>query len=85
LRLSGVVRARERLIVRGMTSDMTCAAPALDFDGTIAKDDVLDPDVLVAGDAMSGKPWVTGLLCEQLILCGYCLCILDPEGDYTSL
>jgi hypothetical protein len=20
-----------------------------------------------------------------LILCGYCLCILDPEGDYTSL
>jgi hypothetical protein len=24
-------------------------------------------------------------MCEQLILDGYCLCILDPEGDYASL
>jgi len=24
-------------------------------------------------------------LCEQLILYGYSLCIIDPEGDYTSL
>jgi hypothetical protein len=24
-------------------------------------------------------------MCEQLILYGYSLCILDPEGDYTSL
>ncbi|MBI2834230.1 MAG: HAD family phosphatase, partial [Acidobacteria bacterium] len=42
-------------------------------------------DMLVAGDPKSGKSWVTGLLCEQLILYGYCLCIIDPEGDYTSL
>lgn len=42
-------------------------------------------NVLVAGDAKSGKSWVTGLLCEQLILYGYSLCILDPEGDYISL
>ena len=42
-------------------------------------------NVLVAGDPKSGKSWVTGLLCEQLILYGYCLCILDPEGDYLSL
>jgi hypothetical protein len=42
-------------------------------------------NVLVAGDPKSGKSWVTGLLCEQLILHGYCLCLLDPEGDYTSL
>jgi hydroxymethylpyrimidine pyrophosphatase-like HAD family hydrolase len=42
-------------------------------------------NVLVAGDPKTGKSWVTGLLCEQLILYGYCLCILDPEGDYTSL
>jgi hypothetical protein len=41
--------------------------------------------VLVAGDPKSGKSWVTGLLAEQLILYGYCLCIIDPEGDYTSL
>ncbi|HWB86867.1 MAG TPA: HAD hydrolase family protein [Bryobacteraceae bacterium] len=42
-------------------------------------------NVLIAGDPKSGKSWVTGLLCEQLILYGYCLCIIDPEGDYTSL
>ena len=32
-----------------------------------------------------GKSWVAGLLCEQLILHGYCVCVIDPEGDYTSL
>lgn len=42
-------------------------------------------NILVAGDAKSGKSWVTGLLAEQLILYGYSLCILDAEGDYTSL
>jgi hypothetical protein len=42
-------------------------------------------NVLVAGDAKSGKSWVAGLLCEQLILHGYCVCVLDPEGDYASL
>lgn len=42
-------------------------------------------NVLVAGDPRSGKSWVAGLLCEQLILYGYSLCILDPEGDYVSL
>jgi hypothetical protein len=41
--------------------------------------------VLIAGDAMSGKSWVAGLLCEQLILHGYCVCVIDPEGDYRSL
>jgi hydroxymethylpyrimidine pyrophosphatase-like HAD family hydrolase len=42
-------------------------------------------NVLVAGDSRSGKSWVTGLLSEQLILHGYCVCVLDPEGDYRSL
>lgn len=42
-------------------------------------------NVLIAGDAKSGKSWVAGLLCEQLILHGYCVCIIDPEGDYRSL
>jgi hydroxymethylpyrimidine pyrophosphatase-like HAD family hydrolase len=42
-------------------------------------------NVLVAGDAMSGKSWVAGLLCEQLILHGYSVCVIDPEGDYRSL
>lgn len=42
-------------------------------------------NVLVAGDARSGKSWIAGLLCEQLILHGYSVCVLDPEGDYRSL
>lgn len=42
-------------------------------------------NVLVTGDTKSGKSWIAGLLCEQLILHGYCVCVIDPEGDYTSL
>lgn len=42
-------------------------------------------NVLVTGDVKSGKSWVAGLLCEQLILLGYCVCVIDPEGDYSSL
>ena len=42
-------------------------------------------NVLVAGDAKSGKSWAAGLLCEQLILQGYSVCVLDAEGDYRSL
>jgi len=42
-------------------------------------------NVLVSGDSRSGKSWIAGLLCEQCILKGYSLCILDPEGDYESL
>jgi hydroxymethylpyrimidine pyrophosphatase-like HAD family hydrolase len=42
-------------------------------------------NVLVTGDAKSGKSWVAGLLCEQYILHGYCVCAVDPEGDYSSL
>ena len=41
--------------------------------------------VLIAGEPGTGKSWLAGLLCEQLILQGYCLCIIDPEGDYRSL
>jgi len=42
-------------------------------------------NVLVTGDAKSGKSWVAGLFCEQLILHGYSVCAIDPEGDYGSL
>ena len=41
--------------------------------------------ILIAGEPGSGKSWLAGLLCEQLILQGYCTCIIDPEGDYQSL
>jgi len=41
--------------------------------------------ILIAGEPGTGKSWLAGLLCEQLILQGYCVCIIDPEGDYRSL
>ncbi len=42
-------------------------------------------NMLVAGDPRSGKSWVTGLMCEQLVLQGYSVCMIDPEGDYRTL
>ena len=42
-------------------------------------------NVLIAGDPRSGKSWVAGLLCEQMILQGYSVCVVDPEGDYRTL
>jgi hydroxymethylpyrimidine pyrophosphatase-like HAD family hydrolase len=42
-------------------------------------------NMLIAGDSRSGKSWVAGLIAEQLILHGYCVCVIDPEGDYRSL
>ncbi|MGH9602543.1 MAG: HAD hydrolase family protein [Terriglobales bacterium] len=42
-------------------------------------------NLLIAGDPQSGKSWVTGLLCEQLILQGYCVWVIDPEGEFGGL
>ena len=42
-------------------------------------------NVLIAGDPRSGKSWVAGLACEQMILQGYSICVVDPEGDYRTL
>jgi hydroxymethylpyrimidine pyrophosphatase-like HAD family hydrolase len=42
-------------------------------------------NMLVVGDSRCGKSWITGLACEQLILQGYSVCVVDPEGDYSGL
>ena len=42
-------------------------------------------DVLITGGPQSGKSWGTGLLCERYILQGYCVWVVDPEGDYSTL
>ena len=42
-------------------------------------------NILIAGDSGSGKSWVMGMLCEQLILHRYSVCVIDPEGDYATL
>ena len=56
-----------------------------DAGGTPFELALRDRNVLIVGDPRSGKSWLAGLLVEQLILQGYCVCILDPEGDYTTL
>ncbi len=42
-------------------------------------------NILIAGDPRSGKSWLTGLFCEQLMLHDYSMCVIDPEGDYEQL
>ncbi|HEY3600630.1 MAG TPA: HAD hydrolase family protein [Chthoniobacterales bacterium] len=56
-----------------------------DADGKAVEAAIHGRNILIAGDPRSGKSWITGLFCEQLILLGYCLCVIDPEGDYTTL
>jgi hydroxymethylpyrimidine pyrophosphatase-like HAD family hydrolase len=41
--------------------------------------------ILIAGEPGSGKSLLGGLICEQLILQGYSVCVIDPEGDYRTL
>ena len=42
-------------------------------------------NILIAGSPRTGKSWLAGLLAEQLVLMRYCVCVIDPEGDYTTL
>jgi hypothetical protein len=54
-------------------------------DGTPASLAVRGRTVVIAGEPGTGKSWIAGLEAEQLILMGYCVCVIDPEGDYASL
>ncbi|HXJ87804.1 MAG TPA: HAD hydrolase family protein [Candidatus Binatia bacterium] len=54
-------------------------------DGRPASGAINGRNILVVGETQSGKSWVTGLSCEQMILQGYCVCVIDPEGDYGGL
>jgi hydroxymethylpyrimidine pyrophosphatase-like HAD family hydrolase len=72
-RLPAVARARRRLML-GHTADGREFSLA-----------VRGRNVLIMGETNSGKSWLAGLLCERLILHGYSLCVIDPEGDYRTL
>ena len=72
-RLPAPVRARRRLTL-GHTADGREFSLA-----------VRGKNMLIMGETNSGKSWLAGLLCERLILHGYSLCVIDPEGDYKTL
>ncbi len=72
-RLPIPARARRRLLI-GHTED-----------GHEFSLGVRGRNVLIVGETNSGKSWLAGLLCERLILLGYSLCVIDPEGDYRTL
>jgi hypothetical protein len=42
-------------------------------------------NVLVHGDSLSGKSWLTGGVVERLVGRAYATCVIDPEGDYQGL
>jgi hydroxymethylpyrimidine pyrophosphatase-like HAD family hydrolase len=42
-------------------------------------------NVLVCGSSGSGKSYVAGLFAERLIAQGYCVLVVDPEGDHPGL
>lgn len=44
-----------------------------------------DVNVLVQGDPLSGKSWLTGALVERVVNRHYAVLVLDPEGDYHAL
>jgi len=56
-----------------------------DLDGRPFASDIRGKNILIVGEPQSGKSWATGLLCEQMIVRGYSLCVIDPEGDYGGL
>jgi len=57
----------------------------IEQDGRALTSDIRGRNILIVGETQSGKSWATGLLCEQMIVQGYSLCVIDPEGDYGGL
>lgn len=51
----------------------------------------MDPFVLaesnlgIFGASISGKSWLAGLIAEGMLMQGYQICLIDPEGDYRGL
>jgi len=56
-----------------------------EHDGDPVRLGIQGRTILVTGEPGTGKSWLAGLLCEQLILQAYSLAVIDPEGDYGAL
>lgn len=54
-------------------------------DGTRARVPGSQARILVTGPTGSGKSYLVGLMAEQWITAGYCVLVIDPEGDHMEL
>ena len=54
-------------------------------DGTPVKIPGSQARMLITGPAGSGKSYLVGLMAEQWIQAGYCVLVVDPEGDHVEL
>ncbi|HUH68901.1 MAG TPA: HAD hydrolase family protein [Mycobacterium sp.] len=54
-------------------------------DGTPTKVPGSQARMVVTGPAKSGKSYLVGLLAEEWINAGYCVLLVDPEGDHGQL
>ncbi|HYB35906.1 MAG TPA: HAD hydrolase family protein [Mycobacterium sp.] len=54
-------------------------------DGTPTRVPGSQGRILVTGPAGAGKSYLVGLMAERWILAGYCVLLIDPEGDHAQL
>ncbi len=54
-------------------------------DGTPTRLPGSQARILVTGPAASGKSYLVGLMAERWISAGYCVLVIDPEGDHLQL
>jgi len=54
-------------------------------DGSPAIVPASQVNILIVGGSTSGKSTVAGLLVEELLVKGYSICVLDPEGEHGTL
>jgi hydroxymethylpyrimidine pyrophosphatase-like HAD family hydrolase len=54
-------------------------------DGTPVEIPGSQARIFIGGPAGSGKSYLAGLMAERWILAGYCVLVIDPEGDHNEL
>ncbi|OCB30569.1 HAD family hydrolase [Mycobacterium malmoense] len=54
-------------------------------DGTPTRVPGSQARILVTGPAASGKSYLVGLMAERWLAAGYCVLVIDPEGDHLQL
>ena len=75
-----VLRGESSVVARRWQVDLGCFT-----DGGRVLIPASQINVLIVGRSNSGKSFLAGLLAEKLILLGYSLCVIDPEGDHPAL